>query len=109
MKKISIFVLAIVITASLTACFRNDIRTITVKVPQMKSAACSTIIQSALMQTDGVKIATPDLQNHTIDVTYNSVKLAIKNVEFIIAEAGFDANKVPANEEARKQLPEECR
>lgn len=48
-----------------------------------------------------------------IEVTYDSMKLAIKNLEFAVAEAGFRVQAEPveiaANEKAREALPEACR
>ena len=48
-----------------------------------------------------------------IDVTYDSMKLAIKNLEFGIAAAGYDVRTlpyaIPADPKAREALPEGCR
>ena len=93
-----------------TGCFRQEVRTLVVKVPQMKSADCSKIILNALQgPIDGIVSATPDLENRTVAVTYNSTKLATRNIEFVIAGVGFDANDTPAKPEARQALPEGCR
>lgn len=90
-------------------CFRADMRTITVSVPQMKSTECSKVIQDALGRIEGVKSAEPDLQRHTMSVSYNGTKLATRNIEYLISGCGFDANDAPANPEARKNLPPACR
>lgn len=103
-------VFAIGLVAALTAgCFRQDIRTITVRVPQMKSPECSKVIQDALGRIEGIVTAQPDLSAGTIDVTFDSRKLANKNVEYLIAGLGFDANDLRGKPEARASLPAECR
>ena len=89
--------------------FRPDVRVITVQVPQMKSMDCQQRIQDALAKTEGVQSTQPDLAQHKIDVTYDALKLGIKNIEYVIAGAGFDANDTPAPKEAREALPAECR
>lgn len=89
--------------------FRPDVRTITVQVPQMKALDCQQRIQDALAKTEGVQTTTPDLASRKIDVTYDALKLGIKNIEYVIAGAGFDANDTPAPKEAREALPAECR
>lgn len=89
--------------------FRPDVRTITVQVPQMKSLDCQQRIQDALSKTEGVQTSAPDLAQKKIDVTYDALKLGIKNIEFVIAGAGFDANDTPAPKEARDALPADCR
>ena len=91
------------------ACFRQDKRTITVKVPQLVSADCLVHIQMGAKQVEGIEQVTGDIENKTVDVTYNAMKLGIRNIEFIIARTGFDANDTPASPQARAALPEGCR
>lgn len=97
------------IALSSTACFRQDKRTITVAVPQMKSPECYAVIQQALGGVEGIEGSRPNYEQRTLDVTYNGLKLAIKNVEFVIAGAGFDANNTAAPADAKARLPEGCR
>lgn len=92
-----------------SACFRQDKRTITVKVPQLKSMDCLIPIQMAAKQVEGIEQVTGDVDQKTVDVTYNAMKLGIRNIEFIIARSGFDANDTPASPQARAALPEGCR
>ena len=92
-----------------TACFRQDVRTITVNTPQLKSADCSKIVQDAFNQIEGVVSVVPNPQSGTVQVTYDSKVLAIKNIEFIIAGAGFDANDTQAPPDVKAALPEGCR
>ena len=90
-------------------CLRQDVLTVTISVPQLKATECSKSIQDALLKIDGIMFAQPDPATHSIVVTYDSKKLALKNIEFLISGAGFDANDTPANPEARAALPESCR
>lgn len=89
--------------------FRPDVRTIKVKVPQMKNEACQQRVVDALSKAEGVQTSQPDLAAHTVDVTYDALKLGIKNIEYVIAGSGFDANDSAAPKEARDALPPECR
>lgn len=89
--------------------FREDVRTITVSVPQMGSLDCSQRIQDALSKAEGVRSTKPDIANRKIDITYDAIKLGIMNIEFVIAGAGFDANDTPAAADARNGLPDACR
>jgi copper chaperone CopZ len=90
-------------------CFRQDIRTLVVNVPQMKSADCSKIIQGALSRIDGIVSAEPDIEKRAMSIAYNSTKLSIKNIEFLIAGIGFDANDEQGKPEAKAALPAGCR
>ena len=104
-----IFVLSL---AFLTvSCRTRDERTILVLVPEMKNAACSNIVAGAVTRCPGVNAATlrVDMTRRTVTVSYDSLMTALKNIEFAIAEAGFQANEVPAKKEAAAALPAECR
>jgi copper chaperone CopZ len=93
---------------AVNGCFRQVIRDIEVRVPQLRSPECARLIQEALSHVDGVISATPDLSNKIMVVRYNSEKLGTKNVEYVIAGTGFDANDIPHNPEARAKLPAGC-
>ena len=90
-------------------CFRQDRRTITVKVSQLNGPDCLRVIQDAAQKVEGIEQVAPNYEARTVDVTYNAMKLGIKNIEFIIAGAGFDANETQAPAAARAALPESCR
>lgn len=77
-------------------CRKRDVRTTVIDVPGMADAAAAQRIQDALLSKQGIQSAIPDLERHRLTVTYDSMVTARKNVEFTIAEAGFDANDIPA-------------
>ena len=108
-----IFSLSLMLGLALVAvsCRTKDIRTVLVYVPEMKNAACGEIVMRAVSKCVGVDTSKTrvDLMKRTVTVTYDSLFTALKNVEFAIAEAGFQANEVPAKEDAAKALPPECR
>lgn len=90
-------------------CRKHDIRTVVVEVPGMRAPACAKIIQEAFMTQPGIRSVQPDFQQRTLTITYDSMIIALKNMEFAIAAAGFDANDVRACPEAAERLPPECR
>ena len=95
--------------AILPGCFRPDHRAITVAVPQMTSPACFNIIQQALKNVEGIEGVVPGYEKRVRTVNYFALKLGIKNIEFVIAGAGFDANDTQAPPSVRANLPEGCR
>ena len=110
MKSRTILVIACVLSLSgMTACFRQDIKTVVYEVPAMGSPECVKIIQNALGSVDGLLSAKPDIANRTIAVTYDSQKLAIKNIEFVISGAGFDVNNTPGKAGPKEALPADCK
>lgn len=110
----------------LAGCRQQDIRTVTIQVPAMKNAACAQIVSEAVawelagnpgerpnrqlarsLQLSG--LLSLDLTNRTVRVKYDSLKMSLKNIEFAIADAGFEANNTPASKSAAAQLPQDCR
>jgi len=100
---------ALALACALNACRMSDVRTVTVQVPQMKNAQCEKIISATLGKADGVDPNSIKFGRGTVTVTYDSMKLAIKNIEFVIAGAGFDADEIAASPEARAKLSPECK
>jgi copper chaperone CopZ len=111
MKKYILTVLGVAFLLIGASCRQHDYRTLVVKVPEMRNDACVRVIGAKLgqlpkVQREDVKF---DIPNRTITVTYDTLLAADKNVEFLIADAGFEANGVPANKKAAAALPAECR
>lgn len=109
--KLRLLVLAgcVAFLGSTSACFKEDIRTVVYDVPAMSGSECVKIIQNALGSVDGVLSARPDLVNRTIAVTYDSSKLGIKNIEYVISGAGFDVNNTEGRSGPKESLPAECK
>jgi len=93
----------------LAGCRKQDMRTVVAAVPGLKNPACAQIIQDAFMRQPGIKAIQPDFQKRTLTVTYDSMVIARKNIEFTIAGAGFDANDIRAPTNAVAALPTACK
>lgn len=92
-------------------CFRNQQSTIELNIPAMRSDACVQQVQDAV-----AGLGEGTLQEFRVDlaarkawVTYDNVRLQRRNIEVAVRRAGFAVNDLPADEEARAQLPPECR
>jgi len=111
--------IAVIITSLccfIAGCRRHDYRTITIDVPGMKNQKCVEIVTQAIvnelmrcMAFEPDKKIEVDMTRRTVTVTYDSLKLSVKNIEFAIAKAGFTANDVPADPSAYEKLPPECK
>ena len=91
------------------SCRQQDVRTATITCPQVRNARCAELVTTALARTDGVLADSIKVKDGVATVTYDSMKVAVKNLAFSIAEAGFDADDIPADIKAREALPPECR
>lgn len=47
-----------------------------------------------------------DFTNRVVRITYNSTQIALKNFEYVIARAGFDANDLRADDVAPPESAE---
>lgn len=103
------WVWVVLVAIGISACRQTDIREKRIKVPQMKNARCEKIVATALAKTDGVFADTIRTANGEVVVTYDSMKVGLKNLEYVIAAAGFTAGETPADAKAREALPEDCR
>jgi copper chaperone CopZ len=108
MKFLQIFIFLSVAIAT-SACFRNDRRTGEFLVPQLNSQECLTYLSGKLRAAEGVELVEGDLEKNIVRVTFNGLKLALKNIEIVIAEAGFDVNDRPAEARGKASMPAACR
>lgn len=107
--KLVVGMMCAALAACAAGCFRQDIRTLEIKVPGMKTTDCAKIIQDSLNRVEGIISVEPDVQKRILIVTYNSTKVAIKNIEYVIVGLGFDANDEPGKPEGKSALPGDCR
>ncbi len=89
----------------LAACRTQDVRTKVIQIPDVRNETARVIVSNALAQLEGVIPTSIRFDAGTVTVTYDSMKLALKNMEFAIADAGFAANDTPANAAKREALP----
>ncbi len=102
-------ILATVALLATISCRIRDVRTVVIDVPRLRGEECAHRLHRLLLGVDGVDHGALRLEPGRITVTYDSMKLALKNLEYAIAAAGFDANEIPADPQARERLPEQCR
>ena len=104
-----LFICMFILSVCAVSCRKQDIRTVVVKVPKLTKPECAKLIQDRFMHHPGIQSVRPDFQAHEVTITYNSMVIALKNIEFVIAGTGFDANDTKAFPDAVKKLPPECR
>ncbi len=108
MKRILALGVLVVALVGMPACFRKDVQTHVVSVPTMGGPVCAEMIQNEFNAVEGVVTVQCDIQARTVAVTYDSKKIARKNIEYLITGLGFEANSNAPNAEARAKLPAEC-
>jgi mercuric ion binding protein len=116
-------VLATVVMAAaavvfIPSCRQHDYRVASIHIPAMKNRTCAEYVRQAVVQINDLPSMKDsivegsidfDMETRTMTVEYNSMQLALKNIERYIANAGFDANETKADPEAVKKLPDACK
>lgn len=87
-----------VLAALLSGCRVTDEREMTIRLPGLSSEADQAKITGAVSALPGVDMQRLafDRKGRTLTVRYDSMRVAQKNIEIAIAEAGYDANGIPA-------------
>lgn len=111
MKILRTILLVLTVAVLMVSCRQNDYRTVKIKVPQMQNPECATRVGQALTNKVGIDPETIsiNIEERTVQVKYDSMQTALKNLEFFIADAGFDAGPISANKDARAKLPATCK
>jgi copper chaperone CopZ len=109
MKKRMLSLVGLATLSFFTGCFRNDRRVGEFQVPNLTSQECLNYLSGKLRASEGIEDVKADFESRTVIVTFDGLKLALKNIEFSIAGAGFDVNDTPANPQAKAGMPASCR
>lgn len=93
----------------LVGCFRNDIRTATFEIEQLRNPQAAQLLKNSLRGLKGLKELRPNLEKKTATIVFNGRELYLKNIEYAIVKGGFDLPNWPAEADDKANLPEELR
>ncbi|MCS7018286.1 MAG: heavy metal-associated domain-containing protein [Cytophagales bacterium] len=85
-----------------------DTETVTIKT-SAQCEMCKKRIEKGMSLEKGVKSAVLNLDDHTLTVVYKKGKTSPEALRNALANIGYDADNVPANEKAYKKLPDCCK
>jgi len=88
---------------------KKAIQTVTIKTPTVQCESCKKKIESFLAREEGVEKSVVDHKRKVAKVTFYTDRTNIENIKTAIANAGYDADDVTANEEAYQKLPKCCK
>lgn len=106
------FLLLILAVAGLqTASFSQTkpVETAKIKTPTAACEACKTRIEAFLKRHDGVLSVNVNFRRGETTVKYLTDRINPEAIKTAIANAGYDADEIPANEESYKRLPKTCK
>ena len=78
-----------------------------IQTPTVQCEACKDRIEKHLFREYGMSSAKADYRKHTVTVTYYKDRTNIENIKTSLANLGYDADDVTADD-AFKRLPKTC-
>jgi len=109
MKKILITVL---LGVGLTATGFSQTKSVLsaiIKTPTALCESCKSRIETYLKRYDGVLEINVNYRKGETKVKYVTERINIEEIKTAIANAGYDADDVPANEDSYNRLPKTCK
>jgi copper chaperone CopZ len=106
----SIFLLAILMTLGNVAVAQQK-KPVTSKImtPGLKCEDCKMRVEDYLKFEDGIGKVIAYPKAHYVMVTYFTDRTNLENIKTAIANVGYDADDVTANEDSYKRLPTKCK
>ena len=80
-----------------------------ISTPGVTCDLCKTRLENYVARQYGITSVKADIKKKTTTVTWITDRTNIEEIKTSIANAGFDADDVTAEETAYKRLPKECK
>ncbi|ULQ54401.1 heavy-metal-associated domain-containing protein [Flavihumibacter fluvii] len=110
MKKISLLLALLICLGSISmAQAKKELQKVTISTPTVQCETCKKKIEDFLAKEDGVETVVVDYKRKQTKVSFHSSQTNIENIKTAIANVGYDADDVAANEESYKKLPKCCK
>jgi copper chaperone CopZ len=80
-----------------------------IKTPNALCDACKNRIETYLKRYDGITFINVNYRKGETQVKYLTDRINIEEIKTAIANAGYDADDIPATEDAYARLPRTCK
>jgi mercuric ion binding protein len=109
MKALSLTLLSITALASVSFGQQKAVQKVVIQTPTVQCEMCKNKIEKYLSREPGVSAVKVDYKNKITTVTYIADRNNIEQLKTAIANAGYDADDIKADEDAYKKLPKCCK
>ena len=109
MKSIKLTLFSLLAFASLSFAQQKASQKVIIKTPTVQCEECKDKIESYLKREPGVSYVNVDYRKKTTTITFLTDRNNIEQLKTAIANAGYDADDVTADEDAYKKLPKCCK
>ncbi len=80
-----------------------------IKTPTILCEKCQEKVEFFISHTEGVTSCAVNIRKKTTTVTWLNDRTTLENIKTAIANMGYDADDIEAEEYAFKRLPKECK
>lgn len=87
----------------------KPVQTAKISTPTVQCDMCKNKIESYLKRIDGLTLVNVNPKKKETTVKFISDRTNIEEIKTAIANAGYDADEITANEESYKKLPACCK
>ena len=109
MKPFLVTILSIAVFTTASFSQQKTLETAKIKTPNALCEDCKTRIETYLKRIDGVRLVNVNFHRAETTVKYLTDRTNIEEIKTAIANSGYDADDIPANEESYKRLPKTCK
>ena len=109
MKRFLFLMIAVTGISFLASAQTKTLLTAKIITPTVQCDMCKERIETYLKRYDGVTYVNVNVKKKETTVKYLTDRTNIENIKTAIANAGYDADDVPANPDAYKALPKCCK
>jgi len=109
MKRLLFLMIAVTGISFLASSQTKTLLTAKIITPTVQCDMCKERIETYLKRYDGVTYVSVNVKKKETTVKYLTDRTNIENIKTAIANAGYDADDVPANPDAYKELPKCCK
>jgi periplasmic mercuric ion binding protein len=109
MKFVQLFLMAILFIASSAIAQQKVAGKAIIKTLGITCEICKDRVERSLFKMYGVTSVKADFKKHTTTVTWLTDRTNIEEIKTAIANAGYDADDVTAEDDAYKRLPAGCK
>lgn len=108
MKSLKLIVLFVLGVVTMSFAQVKPVEKAVIKTPTVQCEMCKDRLEKFLARETGVTAYKVDYKKKTVTVTYITDRTNLENIKTAIANAGYDADDVTADEDAYKRLPKCC-
>lgn len=109
MKKLKLLLLATAGIFSASFAQQKAVQKVVISTPTVQCEMCKDRIEKYVSREPGVSAVKVDYKKKTTTVTFLSDRNNLEQLKTAIANAGYDADDVSADEDAYKKLPKCCK